>query len=143
VSWAGSIRRTPPSSEATSLAMSAMVRPARASESRGWRPAKAASSAKVTASTGDCGAAIVAAARASFAPQVRQPAEQPPGARGLVVVPALAVAHGALGQGVAVDDADLDVAYHVAIAERGAAEVAIAGNLHLLVAGEVDVAQRM
>src|SRR6218665_273866 len=99
-----------------------MVRPARASESSGWRPAKAASSAKVTASTGDCGAAIVAAARASFAPQPRQAADQPPGARGLVVVPALAVAHRALGQGVAVDDADLDVAHHIAFAHRAGAQ---------------------
>src|SRR5690606_5957413 len=125
----------------------ARVRPPRASERIGWRPAKAASSAKVTASTGDCGAAIVAAGDlrdgSVAAPQVRQAAGQPPGLAGLVVAPLLAVAHRALLQGIAVDHADLDLAQHLAVAQPGHALLAVAGDLHLLVAREVEVGERV
>src|SRR3990167_5044556 len=87
-------------------------------------------------------AMAAACRRASIGPEIRQAADQPPGLGRLVVAPALAVADGALGQGIAVDHADLDVAHDLTARGHRAALVAVAGNLHLLVAREVDVGQR-
>src|SRR5690606_27519416 len=92
--------------------------PASASESMGLRPRKAQSSSKFTAgccaaSGRDCRpppAAAQSAAGLLAAPEVRQPGGDPPAARLLVPAPGFAVAQAALGHGVAVDHADVDLA---------------------------------
>src|SRR4249919_760066 len=72
-------------------------------------------------------------------PQVRQRAGHPPRLAFLVPAPGLAVADDALGHGVAVDHADLDVAHGGAGLEVGAgAGIAVRGDLHLLVAFQLQ-----
>src|SRR5687768_16711982 len=74
-------------------------------------------------------------ARLLAGPEVRQAADQPPGLGFRVPGPGLGVAHGALGQGVAVDHADVDQAHRGALfLVHLGADVAVGGDLDLLVA---------
>src|SRR5690606_32027679 len=120
--------------------MIATVRPASASDSIGWRPAKAIRVSKFTARVllvrtgrgGDCRTSPGGAhARLLSVPEVRQPGSLPPAACLRVPAPAFAPAHHALGLGVPVDRADLDLAHHGAIRHDGAAALAVAGHLQL------------
>src|SRR5690606_41753097 len=93
--------------------------PARARDSMGLRPRKAQSSSRFTVRGGSDGgprlspsAADGAKPRLPAAPEVRQPAGDPPGPGLLVPAPGLAVAQPALGHGVAVDQAYFHLAHH-------------------------------
>src|SRR3546814_1607701 len=76
-------------------------------------------------------------------PQVRQATHLPPGLGFLVVVPALGVAHAALGHGVLVDHAQVDLAGHVAVGQDLFAHVVVAGNADVLVALELHRRHRV
>src|SRR5690606_29327630 len=64
-------------------------------------------------------------------PEVRQPRDLPPAAGLRIPAPLLAPAHRALGLGVAVDRADLDLAHHGAIGPHRVAALAVAGHAQL------------
>src|SRR5690606_41259741 len=97
--------------------MIATVRPASASDSIGWRPAKAIRVSRFTArvlQADGTGRRLSHMPRAAPprvpVPEVRQPGDLPPAPRLRVPAPPLAAAHGPLGLGVAGDPADPDPA---------------------------------
>src|SRR5690606_10661577 len=130
--------------------MIATVRPASASDSIGWRPAKAIRVSRFTARVlhaDGTGRRLSHMPRAAPplvpVPEVRQPGDLPPAPRLRVPAPQLAPAHGALGLGVAVDRADLDLARDGAVGQHRAGALAVAGHLQLAVALQFQPADRV
>src|SRR5687768_3076219 len=75
--------------------------------------------------------------------EVRQAADQPPALGDRVVPPPLVVGEGALDLGVAVDQADLDdLLEGQPVRGHAAAELVVAGHLHLAEALALQVAER-